>query len=113
MYRKKRQPAPFFRQPGAPFNPATGQHAQLGPLPSKGTTLALFQVVEEDTHDNYVVCRGYEAESDQEFRFLHDPYTVPTTTPINVAKPYGVRGTNPYELGQVIVAARRASMTGW
>ena len=113
MFRKKRQPAPFFNMPGAPFNPTTGERAPLGAYPVRGTTLALFQVIEEDTHDNYVVCRGHEADSDQEFRYLHDPYTVPTTTPINVAKPYSVRGTNPYEIGQVIVAARIKGKLGY
>ena len=121
MFRKKRQPAPFFRQPGAPFNPATGDHATLGQYPGKGTTLALFQVIgddpadptTQDTHDNYVVCRGYEADNDPTFRFLHDPYTAPATTPINVAKPYSVRGTFPYEQGQVIVAARIRGKLGF
>jgi len=113
MYRRKREPAPFFRQPGAPFNPTTGQHAQLTPFPVKGTVLSLFQVVAADTHDNYVACRGYEAEADPEFRYLHDPHTVATTTPINVAKPYSLRGTFPYELGQVIVAARIKGHLGY
>src|SRR5688572_9320013 len=114
MLRKRRQPAPNFRMPGAPFNPATGERAPLGAYPPRGTTLALFQVVGDDpqdpdtadTHDNYVVCRGYEADADPNFRYLHDPYTKPDTTPINVAKPYSLRGTFPYTQGQVIVAAR-------
>jgi hypothetical protein len=113
MERKRYKPAPFFNMPGAPFNPATGENAGLGPLPGRGTTLAMFQVVEEDTHDNYVVCRGHEADADPYFRYLHDPYTVPTTTPINVAKPYALRGTFPYELGQVIVAARIKGKLGY
>lgn len=121
MLRKKRQVAPNFRMPGAPFNPATGQHAALTPFPAKGTTLGFFQVIGDDpadpdtadTHDNYVVCRGYESESDPEHQFLHDPYTHDTTTPINVAKPYGVRGTFPYVQGQVIVAARIRNKLGY
>lgn len=113
MFRKRRQPAPHFKMPGAPFNPATGENALLGQYPNKGTTLALFQVIEEDTHDNYVVCRGHEADDDPYFRYLHDPYTVLTTTPINVAKPYSVRGTFPYELGQVLVAARIKGKLGF
>lgn len=107
--------------PGAPFNPTTGEHAHLGPFPARGTTLGLFQVIGDDptdpdtadTHDNYVVCRGYESESDPEHQFLHDPYTAESTTPIMVAKPYGVRGTFPYEQGQVIVAARIRNKLGY
>jgi hypothetical protein len=104
--------------PGAPFNPTTGERAPLAPPPDAGTRLALFQVIgddptdsaTQDTHDNYVVCRGYE---DPDFRYLHDPYTFPATTPINVAKPYSLRGTNPYVLGQVIVAARIKGRLGF
>jgi hypothetical protein len=107
--------------PGAPFNPATGERAPLGAYPPRGTTLALFQVVGDDpqdpetadTHDNYVVCRGYEADSDPNFRYLHDPYTKADTTPINVAKPYSIRGTFPYTQGQVIVAARIKGRLGY
>src|SRR5678815_1342131 len=113
MFRKPYKPAPYFGMPGAPFNPLTGERAPLDRPPTKGTVLSLFQVVEDDTHDNYVVCRGYEAEEDPEFRYLHDPYTVPTTTPINVAKPYSVRGTFPYEQGQVILAARVKGKLGY
>jgi hypothetical protein len=113
MFRKRRIPAPFFGIPGAPFNPMTGERAPLAPEPVRGTTLALFQVIEEDTHDNYVVCRGHEADSDPTFTYLHDPSTVPTTTPINVAKPYVVRGTNPYVVGQIVVAARIKGKLGY
>lgn len=114
MFRAKRQPAPFFRMPGSPFNPATGERAPLSPYPVTGTTLATFQVIGDDPtdpntadlHDDYLVCRGFEATADPHFRFLHDPYTAPETTPISVAKPYSLRGTFPYTRGQVIVAAR-------
>jgi len=106
MLRKKRQPGPFFHMPGAPFAPIKGEDSPLGRHALKGTTLALFQVVAGDTHDNYVECRGYEVDVDPTFTHIHDPYAFPSTTPINVAKPYGVRGTFPYTLGQVIVAAR-------
>jgi hypothetical protein len=113
MFRKKRQPAPFFNMPGAPFNPATGERAPLGAYPVRGTTLAIFQVCAEDTHDDYIECRGFEADNDPNFRFLHDPHTAVDTTPINVAKPYGVRGTNPYVVGQIVVAARIKGRLGY
>lgn len=107
--------------PGSPFNPATGERAPVGAYPVRGTTLALFQVVGDDpedpetadTHENYVVCRGYEADHDPNFRFLHDPYTKEDTTPINVAKPYSIRGTFTYQQGQVIIAARIKGRLGY
>ena len=84
MFRKRRQPAPFFRMPGAPFNPATGQRAPLGRYPIKETLLSIFQVIgddpndstTEDTHENYIVCRGFDPSVDPSFRFLHDPFDV-------------------------------------
>ncbi|GAG43279.1 unnamed protein product, partial [marine sediment metagenome] len=54
--RKRRQPSPDFKLP-PPYNPVTGEHADLGkkgPIPA----VALMQVIQEDTHDNYLVCRG-------------------------------------------------------
>ncbi len=121
MFRKKRQPAPYFRMPGDPFNPVTGQRAQTGLPQTPGTILATFQVIgddpedetTEDTHDNYVVCRGFEPQIDPFFRYLHDPKTKPDTKSIKVAKPYDVRGTHPYRQGQVIVAARIATRLGF
>ncbi len=121
MLRKRRHPAPDFRMPGAPFNPVTGQRAQMGLPDTPGTILATFQVIgddptdtaTQDTHANYVVCRGYEPEIDQYFRYLHDPKTNPGSKSIKVAKPYGVRGTYPYKRGQIIVAARVATRFGF
>ncbi len=120
MFRKKRQPAPNFRMPGAPFNPVTGQRAQMGSPPTPGTILSTFQVIgddpadamTQDTHANYVVCRGFEPDIDPFFRYLHDPKTKPDTKSIKVAKPHSVRGTFPYKRGQVIVAARILTRLG-
>jgi len=121
MFRKQRQPAPNFRMPGAPFNPVTGQRAQMGLPPTHGTIISTFQVIgddpadvdTQDTHANYVVYRGYDPENDPFFRYLHDPKTKPETTSIKVAKPYGIRGTYPYQRGQIIVAARIATRFGF
>lgn len=99
--------------PGAPYAPIQGQAAPLGRPPVAGTILAIFQVVAEDAHDNYIECRGYEPQNDPTHTHLHDPYTHPETTPINVAKPYGVRGTFPYQVGQVVVAARILTKYGY
>lgn len=120
MFRKRRIPAPHFGIPGAPFNPVTGQRAQMNPQATPGTILATFQVIgddpddeaTQDTHENYVVCRGFEPQIDPFFRYLHDPKTKPDTTSIKVAKPYAVRGTYPYKQGQILVAARILTRLG-
>jgi len=98
MLRKRRQTAPHFRQL-QPFNPLTGQFAKIG-VGSEITRVAMMQVSEADTHDNFVVCRGFDPESG---KFLNS---------VNVAKPYGVRGTNPYVVGQVFAAAKPKTVLG-
>ena len=106
--------------PGAPYNPATGARAPLGRYAPRGTTIAVFQVIgddpndisTQDTHDDYVVCRGFEPDSDPRFRFLHDPYTKATTDSISVAKPYSIRGSFPYKRGQIVVAAKIPTRLG-
>ena len=57
--RKRRSPAPSFRQP-PPFNPITGRHAPIG-WNADLTRVALMQVTEE--HDDYLLCRGYDHEN--------------------------------------------------
>ena len=96
--RKRRQPTPGFKLPH-PYNPMTGQYADLG---KKGPSpvVALMQVIEEDTYDNYLVCRGFDPET----RKFYDS--------INVAKPYGVRGDNAYEVGRVISCAKSQTQLG-
>lgn len=99
MWRKRRAPAPGFKIP-APFNPITGQHAQIG---SHGilSVCAIVQVIEEDTHDNYVVCRGFDPADG---RFYNT---------INVAKPYSVRGTKPYKVAEVYPAIKALGKLGF
>lgn len=77
MRRKRRSPAPAFRQP-APFNPVTGQFAMLGTGVDL-TRVALMQVLEE--HDDYLICRGFDPETK---RFYNE---------IPVAKPYLLQRT--------------------
>lgn len=103
--RKRRAPAPAFRQP-SPFNPITGGFAPIG-MEGIVTRLALFQVVGDDdtegnadTHDNYVLCRGFDPQ-DGKF-YLR----------IAVAKPYDIRGTNPYVLAQILVCSKVRSRLG-
>jgi hypothetical protein len=54
----------------------------------------------EDTHDNYVVCRGFDPET----RKFYDN--------LKVAKPYGVRGTFPYQLAEVYPAIKARTALG-
>ena len=100
--RKRRQPAPWFRRP-APYSGATGQHAGIGPAKPDLTRLAMFQVCVTDTHDNYVGCCGLDPEANVYFDSAH---------PMAVAKPYDVRGTFPYTVGQVIVCAKVRTKLG-
>lgn len=102
MWRKKATPAPAFKQP-VPFLPVTGQHAPLG-VPGIHTRLAYFQVVEADTHDDYVICRGWDLDRDPECRYRFDK--------IPIAKPYGLRGTNPYSVGQMLLCAKARTSLG-
>ena len=99
MWRKRATPAPGFRQ-AQPFNPIAGDYARIG---TKGvvTRIAMMQVIEADTHDNYVVCRGFDPERG---KFLNE---------VNVAKPYGLRGSNGvYVVGQVFSAAKPLTRLG-
>ena len=93
VFRKRKSPTPHFKIP-PPYEPMAGETAALqmtGIYPH----CALMQVVEADTHCNYVVCRGYDPR-DGEYH---------TETPgFAVAKPYGKRFTGMYRVGQVYPA---------
>jgi hypothetical protein len=103
--RKRKQPTPGFRLP-PPFNPMTGERADLI---ARGVVsrCAMMQVIgddeteaNQDTHDNYVLCRGFDPETK---KFYHS---------IAVAKPYSVRSTYPYRLGQLFAAMKAATRLG-
>jgi hypothetical protein len=57
-------------------------------------------VANADTHDNYVTCRGFDPESQ---KFLES---------VNVGKPYGLRGTYPYQLAEVYPAMKARTRIG-
>lgn len=62
---------------------------------------AMMQVIEEDTHDNYVNCRGFDPEYNRFFEW------------IPVAKPYGERGqTGLYNVGEVHLAVKPKTIIG-
>jgi len=94
--RKRRQPTPGFRLP-PPYNPFTGEHA---PVKLEGTFpyCALMQVAAEDTEDDYVICRGYDPRIDRYIDYESGNADKPG---IPVAKPYGARTTDQYEVGEV------------
>jgi hypothetical protein len=98
MWRKRISPAPAFKQP-SPFNPITGKHGLIG---REGiiSRCAMMQVIEEDTHDNYVVCRGF------------DPETMRFYERVCVAKPYGLRGTKSYKVAEVYAAIKPRGKLG-
>ncbi len=100
--RKRKNPTPFFRLP-PPFNPLTGESAELQG-PEYDTRLAYFQVYSADTHANYVVTRGYDPSCDHFFNG--------TTGTVSVAKPYALRGTYPYKIGQILTCAKVRSRLG-
>ncbi len=104
-WRKRRSPAPAFRQP-APYDPRKGRYARVG-VEGILSRVAMMQVVgddetvaNEDTHDNYVLCRGYDPETR---KFYHS---------VACGKPYGLRGTNPYQLAEVIPAIKVMTRIG-
>lgn len=99
MKRKRATPAPAFRQP-QPFNPITGQFSKIGPSGGVLSYCAMMQVIEEDTHDDYLVCRGF------------DPHTQKFYSSLPVAKPYGLRGQFPYEVAQVFPAIKARTAMG-
>jgi hypothetical protein len=83
-----------------PFNPFTGKFASLvkeGDFPC----CAMFQVAAEDTHDNYVICRGYDPRFKRFFEY-EEGSDVKIGMP--VAKPYGSRQAGVYTVGQMFPA---------
>jgi hypothetical protein len=91
IWRKRKSPAPFFKQ-AVPYDPVSGEYSPIG-VPTEKIHIAMFQVIEADTHDNYIVCRGY------------DPTLRKFLNSINVAKPYDQRGAFGYVVGHVFPAA--------
>lgn len=88
--RKRRNPTPAFKLPPPtnPFNMETAGVQAEGVFPHS----ALWQVVEEDTHADYLVCQGYDPREGRYFESMA------------VAKPYGSRITGAYTVGQVFQA---------
>ena len=92
MDRKRKSPASGFKQL-SPFNPISGQYAGMGG-PSVASRISMAQVIEADTYDNVLVCRGWDLDKDPNCKYLINRMVV--------GKPYGVRGTFPYAVGNML-----------
>lgn len=99
MFRKRRQPTPHFRLP-PPYQPITGVQA---PLMVQGIFpyCAMVQVAAEDTHENYVLCRGHDTRIN---KFIDYEAGNADKPGIPVAKPYGNRIVGMYQIAQVFPA---------
>jgi len=99
MFRKRRRPTPFFKIP-SPYNPIQGDQASLR---QDGTSpfCAMLQIAAEDTRENYVICRGFDTRI---LRFIDYAEGDANKPGISVAKPYGRRVANTYEIGEIYPA---------
>ena len=99
VFRKHRRPTPAFKVP-SPYNPMHGEQANLR---QEGTApyCAMMQVAEEDTYDDYVICRGFDTRI---LRFIDYAEGNPNKPGISVAKPYGNRVSGRYEIGEIYPA---------
>ena len=95
VFRKRRRPTPHYKVP-PPFNPITGETAELQPE-GNYPYCAMMQVAEEDTYDSYVICRGYDTRI---AKFIDYEQGNPLKPGISVAKLYGHRGSSTYDVGQ-------------
>ncbi len=90
FFRKRRRPTPGFKVP-SPFNPVQGEHASLR-QDGVSPFCAMMQITEEDTYENYVICRGFDPRI---LRFMEN---------ISVAKPFGKRAPGTYQIAEVYPA---------
>jgi hypothetical protein len=98
-FRKRRQPAPSFKMP-PPYQPMTGERAQMM-TPGNNPFCALFQVAATDDKVNYVICRGFDPRVKAFIDYEEGNSEKPG---IPVAKPYGARAIDTYEVGEVHMA---------
>ena len=97
--RKRHQPTPGFRLP-SPYQPITGDRAQLM-VPGIFPYCAMMQIAAEDTHCDYVVCRGFDPRDGKYYDYVEGEEEQPG---ISVAKPYGSRRSGVYTIGEVYPA---------
>lgn len=104
--RKRKNPTPHYRLP-PPYNPITGEYAKLM-TPGIHPYCALVEVAAADTHDDYLICRGYDTRD----RKFYD-YDLDEGKPgLPVAKPFGKRTAMLYLVGEVYPAFLPQSLIG-
>lgn len=100
MFKKQRKIAPYFPT-HPPFNAVAGQYASLTGEQGVNPYCVLMQVAEDDTRDNYVICRGF----DPRILVFVDYEAGNSNKPgIAVAKPYGHRKPGLYKVGELYPA---------
>jgi hypothetical protein len=90
MFRKRRRPTPHFKIP-SPYNPIQGENANLR-QDGVSPFCAMVQVMEEDTYDDYVICRMFDTRI---LKYIEN---------VSVAKPFGKRLPDTYEIGEIYPA---------
>lgn len=83
-----------------PYNPIAGDQANLR---QEGTSpfCAMFQVAAADTYDDYVICRGFDPRI---LKFIDYAEGDSDKPGVSVAKPFGKRKPDTYEVGEVYPA---------
>lgn len=99
MFRKRRHRTPGFKT-HTPLHPISGDWANLR---QDGTSpyCAMFQVAAEDDYEDYVICRGFDPRI---LRFIDYEEGNADKPGISVAKPYGKRTTDSYEIAEIYPA---------
>ncbi len=97
--RKRKNPTGGFGML-PPYQPITGEREQLI-TPGEDPYCAMMQVVEKDTHCNYVVCRGYDPRTRRYWDYASGNSAKPG---VAVAKPFWNRMKGVYRIGQVFPA---------
>ncbi len=86
--------------PRIPWNHLEGKPAPLEPS-GISPHCAMMQVAAEDTHDNYVICRGYDPRIKKFFDYVEGD---PDKVGVPVAKPWSNRTAGAYTVGQIFPA---------
>lgn len=97
--REGRHPTSGYGIP-PPYNPIHGENANLR-QDGISPFCAMMQVAEEDTYENYVICRGFDIRI---LKFVDYAPGDASKPGISVAKPFGRREVGTYTIGEVYPA---------
>ncbi len=97
-WKKRKVATPGFGH--VPYNAIAGDNANLR---QEGTSpfCAMMQIAKEDTYADYVICRGFDTRI---LKFIDYASGDPDKPGISVAKPFGKRKPDTYEIGEVYPA---------